>query len=432
MLDRVGSAGHRFVPLSRRDVIDLCTTDERLDDGEQLRRLCDLLVATIHAEHHDRLEALKEAYAPFDPNVDTRPVRHLSPEELADSKHRFAEELRSVLEAANFEEVTEDDIGVALAGESLLEVRLHVDFDDFEEVAFFWRGAHRRRETITKLLGLVKRDIEFVNYERVVMYVQLREREHFDEKRRDDLPFEPGSTMLKMFRDVPRPDLDMLFPNTEVRMRPVDKVMIGVPAVVGGVVVIATKLVASLGVLLVLLGAWLGLTDADVELDETQLVALGAGLGSVGGYLLRQLAKFKSRKIRFMKTLADSLYFKNLDNDAGVFHHLVDAAEEEDAKEAILAYWWLLVNGPMDAPALDRGVEGWLASRCGHPVDFEISDALGKLHDFGLVENRRGGVRAVSIDEAWHRLDERWDDRFQRQCVEERPLFRRLRAVVAR
>jgi len=27
------------------------------------------------------------------------------------------------------------------------------------------------------------------------------------------------------------------------------------------------------------------------------------------------------------------LYFKNLDNNAGVFYHLIDAAEEEEFKE---------------------------------------------------------------------------------------------------
>ena len=36
-----------------------------------------------------------------------------------------------------------------------------------------------------------------------------------------------------------------------------------------------------------------------------------------------------------MKALSDNLYFKNLDNNAGVFHTLIDAAEEEDIKEAL-------------------------------------------------------------------------------------------------
>tara|TARA_B110001469_G_C9327329_1_gene174897 strand:- start:313 stop:468 length:156 start_codon:yes stop_codon:yes gene_type:complete len=42
-----------------------------------------------------------------------------------------------------------------------------------------------------------------------------------------------------------------------------------------------------------------------------------------------------------MKTLTDNLYFKNLDNNTGVFHRLIDAAEEE-GKEVILAYYFLL------------------------------------------------------------------------------------------
>ena len=39
--------------------------------------------------------------------------------------------------------------------------------------------------------------------------------------------------------------------------------------------------------------------------------------------------QFKNRKIQFMKMLSENLYIHNLDNDAGVFHYLLDAAEEE-------------------------------------------------------------------------------------------------------
>ena len=38
----------------------------------------------------------------------------------------------------------------------------------------------------------------------------------------------------------------MLFPNSEVRMKTIDKLIIGVPAAVSGVVVIVTKLGATL------------------------------------------------------------------------------------------------------------------------------------------------------------------------------------------
>jgi hypothetical protein len=36
------------------------------------------------------------------------------------------------------------------------------------------------------------------------------------------------------------------------------------------------------------------------------------------------LSKMSARS-SFMKALSENLYFRNLDNDAGVFHHLLDA-----------------------------------------------------------------------------------------------------------
>lgn len=402
---------HRFIPLARRDVYNLCLADG-VDDPYRFDDLCRLLTAVIHFQHHARLEALKEAYAPFDPSRDTRPLRELSAEERRAAQARFAAELRLLLEDANFEEVTDADLDIALDSESLLEVRLHVDFDDFDEVAFFRRGGEVREATVKSLGGLRKRTIQFLNYDRVVMYVKLREREHFEAAGRDDVPFEPGSTILKLFQNVPRPDLEMLFPNTEVRMRPIDKVLIGVPAVIGGIVVVATRLLASIGVLVVLLGVWLGVSDSEAEIDQAELVALGVGIGSVGGFLFKQVTKFKNRKIRFMKTLADNLYFKNLDNDAGVFHNLVDAAEEEESKEAILAYWWLLTRGPRDVASLDRELEAWLAGHAGHPLDFDVTDAVADLAELGIVEVEGDLRRALPIGDALEVLDRRWDDAF--------------------
>ena len=45
-----------------------------------------------------------------------------------------------------------------------------------------------------------------------------------------------------MFRSFPKYDIEMLFPTTPVSMSLVDKLLIGVPAVVGGGIVLNTKL----------------------------------------------------------------------------------------------------------------------------------------------------------------------------------------------
>ena len=194
-----------------------------------------------------------------------------------------------------------------------------------------------------QFLGLRRRTLEFTTYGKVLVYVKFQDAAHFEVtgKKVDDLPFTPGSTIIKLFQNVPRADLEMLFPNAQVRMRPIDKLLIGVPAAVSGVIVVATKLIAALIPVLLLLGFWVGLRREPVQLNQGQLVALGAALMAFGGYVVRQFTKFKTRKIQFMKALSENLYFRNLDNDAGVFHHLLDAAEEEEVKEAVLAYHFL-------------------------------------------------------------------------------------------
>ena len=101
----------------------------------------------------------------------------------------------------------------------------------------------------TSWIGLVSKTIAFTNYERVVVYIRFRDDY---QQTKDQLPAcRPGSTLLKLFQNVPKADLEMLFPNTPVRMRTVDKLLIGVPAVVSGGIVLTTKLGASL----VLLGS---------------------------------------------------------------------------------------------------------------------------------------------------------------------------------
>ena len=173
----------------------------------------------------------------------------------------------------------------------------------------------------------------------------------------------------------------------------IDKLLIGVPAVVSGIIMVVTKLIASLIPVLLLLGFWIGAREEPVELNQGQLVALGAGLMAFGGFLVRQFTKFKNRKIQFMKALSENLYFRNLDNDAGVFHHLLDAAEEEEVKEAVLAYHFLrTAERPLTAAELDRRIEDWFVRRWDAAFDFEVDDGVGKLRRLRLVDDDGAGT----------------------------------------
>jgi hypothetical protein len=407
--------GERFIPFRKTNVVQMCAGDLPEDERESFHAFAELLASLLHHEFRGRLEAIKDSYHPFNPDTDTRTVHRPDAREREQAQQRLVDELTALAEAANFERISHDDLDRAFHEESLLKVRLEADFDDFEQVVFYRRGEHARTEEIKKLFGLRRESLEFTNYGKVLVYVKFKDAAHFEAqgKKPEDLQFTPGQTIIKLFQDVPRADLEMLFPNARVRMRPIDKLLIGVPAVVSGVIVVVTKLVAALIPVLLLLAFWLGFNHQRVELDQGQLLALVAALAAVGGYVVRQVSSFKNRKIQFMKALSESLYFRNLDNDAGVFHHLLDAAEEEEVKEAVLAYHFLRVAGrPLSEGELDDRIETWFAERWDARFDFEVDDGVGKLRRMRLLAEDDGKLTVVGLDEAKTRLDETWDNLF--------------------
>ena len=398
----------RFIPYRRHDVVEMCLQDSRLGAAEdEFRQLAQMLTQIFHFEFHRVIEALKNAYAELDPDQDTRQVDIPA----AGDTPAFVDLLDGLLEKANYERIGEAELNQALNESSLFKIRLQVDFADFAEVLLFARGQSIRSETVPTWFGLRSQRIEFINYDRVVVY--LRVRDDYQNASQDYSYCRAGATLLRLFRNVPRADLEMLFPNTRVRMRLIDKLLIGVPALVSGGIVLTTKLGASMVLLGSLFGYWLGMHSQPTELNQARIMVLLAGVAALGGYLWKQFSNFKNRKIHFMQVLAQNLYFKNLDNNAGVFHRLVNDAEEEESKEALLAYYFLLVSPQALAKAeLDRQIEDWFQQSWSCELDFEIDDALQKLHSLGLVEESEGRLRAVSIDQGIRLLDQRWDNYF--------------------
>lgn len=401
----------RFIPFRRQDIVDRLQQELHLSaKGEtEFQQVAKLLNSLLHFEFHQLLEDLKQAYAPLDPNADTLTVERALSSIQPSTSSSLKPLLEKVLDKANYERVTQADLEQALEESSLFKIRLQVDFEDFEEVLLFCRGESQRQETLSQWFGLKKKTLSFTNYDRVVVYLKLR-----DDLSKEHLYCSSGSTMLKLFQDVPKADLEMLFPNTRVRMRLMDKLLIGVPAAVGGGVVISTKLGGSLILLASLAGYWLGTHDTPVQLDKTALLALLAGFGALAAHFWKQFNNFKNRKLRFIQTLTQNLYFKNLDNNAGVFHRLLDEAEEEEGKEALLAYAFLLqADRALPLSDLDAYIESWFERQLGCRVDFEIDDAIQKLIRFGLVvEQNPQTYSAVSMPDALRLLDERWDNIF--------------------
>ena len=213
----------------------------------------------------------------------------------------------------------------------------------------------------------------------------------------------------------PRADLEMLFPNARVRMRATDKLLIGVPAVVSadhhGDHEARRGPVAGAVVAGVLVRA--AQRAGPARPGPASSPSVRAWRPSAASWW-RQFGKYKNRKIQFMKSLSENLYFRNLDNDAGVFNHLLDAAEEEEVKEAVLAYHFLRkcresTHRRRTGPAYRDLVHA--AMGCTE-FDFEVADGVGKLRRLRLLDDTGRRLSAVPLEEACRRLDETWDNLF--------------------
>ena len=220
----------RFIPYRRSDIATLCLEHDELDQLGQQQFLLAKEKLELHFQHefHKIRQTLKDAYAPLDPDADTRTIASLETQTPSSNLKGI---LAGVLERANYERVTDKGLQRALKSSSLFQVRLFVDLDDFEEVLLYTRGASQREETLKELFGLWRRKVRFTNYDRVLLYIRLKNDVDSDSTLGD---CQPGSTVLRLFQNVPEADLEMLFPNIRVGMRTLDKLMVGVPALVSG------------------------------------------------------------------------------------------------------------------------------------------------------------------------------------------------------
>ena len=392
------------IPLSKEEILSKFISELADSDKSDGKKFFMLIKNQIHLDFHQILEELDQSYKPLNPNIPNKTAST----ELNSST--FTEHLKYALTKANYKALGQTELNDALAAESLFKIRLYVDFNDYQQTVLFTRGETIRKEEVALFGRFFKREIEFNNYDSVVMFLHLKN-EIVDATLQESCI--PGSVVLKMFHNVPKADLEMLFPNTKIRMRLKDKLMIGIPALISGIILAVTKLGASFIILGALIGFWLGFSDEPVTLNKTSLVVVLAGLSTIAGYLWKQFSGFNKKKLQFVQKLIENLYFKNLDNNDGVYYRLVNEAEKEEVKEVLLAYFYLLQSTkPLSTKELDTNLEQWIEKTWGCNIDFDVDDAMEKLQRLNLVIQENTQFTAVKLADAIQQLDHRWDNYF--------------------
>jgi hypothetical protein len=406
----------RFIPITRFALLDRLTADRLWVPGQaaHARRFFRYLDYWRQQQYFALLLDLEQSYEAFSPDSDLLTTRSFTDDDRQSLKHRVFEGVESLLIRANYERVDPSDMEVILTRESHYGLDLFVDMKAFERIAIYYRGASNRRyekRRVRKFLR--KEEFNVPIFQRLFLMFKLKTAEARTEevmrekrmsreaaekwvmRRRQGLP--PGiddkNIYLKLFKNIPRTDIEMVFPNTEVRFRPMDKLRLGVTAGSG----LGMGAVGAAGKLALLL--------------SNPIAAMGA-LAGLGGIAVRQAMGFLNQRQRYMIVMAQNLYFHTMADNRGVILKIAARGAEEDVKEEMLLYS-VLAKEPAtraDLPSIDLAIENYLSRTFGVQVDFEIDDALDRLIRDGIVTERPDGTFVtLPPAEAAKHIDDKWD-----------------------
>lgn len=388
----------RAIPIRPGDLTRMLAAEPGLAPTDRLLfgQFARLLGAILHYEFLHWLNELKDLYAPLDPDTDCVDLEQGTPELTEGSDEAFLKPFEAALVRANYRPLKMEVLEHAIRAPNEMGLNYIPNFALFEHLKVYVRGHARIARVVRGLrTGFKRREVLHPGYQRMILILKFRPHAKLDHYVRTDVLY------LRLFKDVPHVDMEMHLPEqgTRVQMRAIDKAQIASPFVT-----FPTTLALKA------IGGMLGLISLPTLAIGGILAApITAGVNSFFG--------FRRAKQRHLHYMIRHLYYLTLANNASVITRLVDCAEEEEYKEALLAYYILWRRRdepePWTSARLDAAVEDLIKAKAGLAIDFEVADALAKLSRLGLAQaDGQGRLRAVALDEALATLDRRWDDYF--------------------
>jgi hypothetical protein len=405
----------KFIPVTREAIMERLTRPHSWpgQDGAEARRFFRYLDYWRQQTYASRLLELESDYEPFNPDSDLLISRTFTADERLHKRQRLIANMTKLLEQANFTRIDTDRIELILTSDSHYGLDLHVDLSAFDELHIFYRGAGKRNESRRDIrkLYLKLEDIEVPIFQRLCVVFKLKpddvrirevmverscsrkDAEKIVKRLRSMLPPQIKSDYiyLKLFKNMPRSDIEMVFPNTRVRFRLFDKIRLGVTAGSG-------------------LGMGVFGTVGKIIVASNPIAMAGAMIG-LCGIAFRQATSFLNQRNRYMMTMAQNLYFHALADNRGVSTLLASRAAEEDVKEEMLLYNVMAKErvARSDLGDIDRAIEQYLLNTFNVSVNFDLEDALSRLLADGIVTEKDGVFETLGPKAAAQHIDVKWD-----------------------
>lgn len=377
-------------------------------DVSSLRSLSVLFSDLLHHQYRPVFSRFAQRYAELDPDRETRPIvplpvaadSSLDATSSADAGHtvdtqqdvqRISLVGKQVLIDAAYTEVTQAEMELAVAQCSPWGVPLHVEFDVFDAILMFARGdviGQRSRRYWRNWFRMTSFDVPM--YQRVVVMFKLRAGYRTEDNLDDKL------LHLRMFKNIPQQDIDMLLPGTSIRFSWYDY-MRNVGPTLGGIGVTLFKI---------------GRIALFVAVFTLNIAAVLAGLCIVlVGYLIRSVMNHQNAKNRYMLNLTRNLYHQKLDSNAGVAYRLLQEAESQRHRELLLAYYALWSAGqPISPRRLRRRVERMVRQLVELEIAFRAPAAIDQLRRWGVLRDHpEGKISCIPPAAALTALRIYWD-----------------------
>ena len=397
-------ANHRHLEHSilvrKGDLLRLIINDCGFDNAEKmdLLILLETLSSLLFMEFAEPLESMKSEYYFFDPDSNYLPLKTKSissglsvPESYA-SLDTLEAGFIKLLEHANFKKVTWENVHKwEQESSKFWGLNVEIRQEEFDRLLLFYRGETflLRRPAKWWLLPWKREKVPIPGFSRFVIFVKIK-----NTQTEKILPV-TDHVFLKLFKDLPKNEIPMVLPGAKARLNRLDQSMIGYPLVTGFGLVLYNIIIGFLKVGIV---ALVGITIWPLAL-------------AFGGYGYRTYYNYVTKRQNYDLRLTKNLYFQLLDSNSGVISRLIDEAEEQQSREAMLGYYCLLKYAPdkgWTSQQLDDFVELFFVQHFVKQIDYDVVDGIKKLKLLGLVEELGGMLKAIPIKDALQKLQAKW------------------------
>ena len=367
-LRRTGDAYGGVDPDADPIPVDLLQTDDELDT--------EIDPDTEYAGRSDQSDGTEHAYG-------TDQASELDGGDRDERIRRIFDEFEALATAAGYTRITRDQIQQCVGVASAWGVPLKVDFDAIERLSVFARGDIVARRSFRHWRTMYRRrtcDVEI--YGRMAVAFIVKPDANWQPPSSVDTPDDERPQIhLRLFKNIPKQDVDMLLPTARVRISAMDSAKIILPSLGG--FLLSLRKVAQFTLLL-----------AALALHWTFIL-----VGLLISYAIKSIFSYLKTRDRYQLSLTRNLYFQKLDTNAGVLSSLIQQAARQRRREAALAYHAIAVDDePISTRRIKRRAERYIREAVGIEVNFRIDRAITLLVDANLVERENNRWRIIADD----------------------------------